>query len=808
MSNYYFNSVSKFIDLLMNRSLNYSNNCATDPPLVSVISPFFNDSKYFKAAYQSVIEQTWQNFEWIIVNDCSTEPESIALFNSLNRLNSKIKTLNLPQNQGPSAARNIAVSQAKGKYLFFMDTDDLIAPTYIEKCVLFLETHPDFSLVNSYSVGFQEEEYWWTFGFDRPEKFIEQNWVTGRLLYRKEDFLKLGGYNEELRVYEDWERWLKAICNGQKAWTIPEFLDCYRRTDSGLLSHGRKDRPKNEHIIKLIQAKYQQFFEDNLVTKIEQSRPSFNATILQTKLPLENPLHDLNPGKRILCWFPHLVVGGADKFNLDLVTALQQKDYDITIATTLPSQHTWHERFYRLTPDIFHLPGLIPDAYWLSFARYIIESRQIDVVLISNSYYAYYLLPFLRAEFPQVAFIDYTHTDDPGWRGGGYPRVSCQFSDFLDLQIVSSQNLANYYRQLQPETKDKLRVCYTNEDPQQWQPDDYLRKQIRANLGIEEDTVLLIFPARITAQKRPLLFVDIMARLVSNSLPVVALMLGTGELVSPVKAKIDKLGLISRFYLLPAVTPEEMIGFYSAADILLLPSEYEGLSLAIYEAMSMELPIVASDVGGHQELVTPDCGYLLTKGVADGEEIDRYVEVLKPLIENRNLRTRLGKAARKRIVRHFQLTAMIETMETLFTEAINLRKTSPPIQFNRAIAEEMLIWLQENVALDYLWQDLQAKNRDLTAKEQEITRLQQEKNISIAQNRAWRQVMQEETTKLNQKNELLRHQNQAWIKVAQQAQMELIEARKIIEKFDLKLDRNRSLMEARQERIGKRNKGE
>lgn len=56
-------------------------------------------------------------------------------------------------------------------------------------------------------------------------------------------------------------------------------------------------------------------------------------------------------------------------------------------------------------------------------------------------------------------------------------------------------------------------------------------------MGIEEDTVLLIFPARITAQKRPLLLVDIMARLATNSLPVAALLLGTGELVSPVKAK-------------------------------------------------------------------------------------------------------------------------------------------------------------------------------------------------------------------------------------------------------------------------------
>jgi glycosyltransferase involved in cell wall biosynthesis len=789
-----FNSISEFIELLTTRPLNYSNDRATEPPVVSVISPFFNDSKYFQSAYRSIIEQTWQNFEWIIVDDCSTDPESIELFNSLSQLNSKIKPLSYSQNQGPSAARNLAISQAKGKYLFFMDTDDIIEPTYIEKCLLFLETHLDFSLVNSYSLGFQAEEYWWTFGFSQPQKFIQQNWVTGRLLYRKDDFMKLGGYNDKLRVYEDWERWLRAICNGQKAWTIPEFLDCYRRTDSGLLGTGRADKLENDSIIRSIKTKYQKFFDNNLLPEFQQSRPQFNTKILQTRLDLTNRLHDKYLGKRILCWFPHLVTGGADKFNLDLLTALQQKDYQITIATTLPSEHTWHDRFYRLTPDIFHLPKLLPDCYWLSFSRYIIQSRQIDVVLISNSYYAYYLLPFLRQEFPQVAFIDYTHTDDPGWRGGGYPRVSCQFSEFLDLQIVSSQNLANYYRQLKPETDSKLRVCYTNEDPQQWQTDADLRQQFRQRLGIKPEQLLILFPARITAQKRPLLFVEIIARLAAKSLPIVAVMLGTGELLAPVEGKIAELGLTLLFHLLPAVSPEEMLGFYSAADILLLPSEYEGLSLAIYEAMSMELPIVASDVGGHRELVTSDCGYLLTKGEGDSTEIEGYREVLESLIQNRDLRRQLGKFARKRIVEQFPLSAMVETMETLFTEAINLRANSPAIEFNSAIAEEMLIWLQENVALDYLWQDLQAKNRDLVFIQNEVTKLQQEKTASIAQNQAWMQVMQEETAKLNTENELLKNQNQAWIRVAQQAQIELTQAKETIKQLENRLKRNQNIV--------------
>ncbi len=782
-----FDSVSEFIDLLRNREINYRHDRLSNPPAVSIISPFFNDSEHFAAAYQSVIEQTWQNFEWLIVDDCSTEPESLELFASLEQLSPKIKTLRNSENKGPSASRNRAISQAQGKYLFFMDTDDIIEPTYIEKCVLFLEVNPDFSLVNSYSVGFEAEEYWWSYGFNQPQKFIEQNWVTGRLLYRTADFLELGGYHEKLRIYEDWERWLRAIAKGQKAWTIPEFLDCYRRTHVGLLADGRQKTSENRQIINLIKARYQPFFEANQLGETYIPRPNFEVATLKGKIELENTLQDNNIGKRILCWFPHLVVGGADKFNLDLLTHLKARGYDLTIATTLPSEHTWHAQFYRLTPDIFHLSGFVHDCHWLKLARYLIQSRQIDVVLISNSYYAYYLLPWLRQEFPDVAFIDYTHTDDPGWRGGGYPRVSCQFSDFLDLQIVSSQNLARHYQQLKPETKDKLRVCYTNEEPQKWQPDWLKRQQIREQLAIKPETTVFLFPARMAAQKRPLLLVDIINQLLAQSLPVMAIALGSGELLEPVKAKIEGLNLQSHFHLLPAVSPEDMIGFYSAADILLLPSEYEGLSLAIYEAMSMALPIVAADVGGHRELVIPECGFLLPKGAGDEAEIAEYVKILEPLIKDASLRHQLGSAARQRIIDHFPLTAMVDQMEALFSEAIQLRKQQSQVEFSTAIAEEMLIWLQENVALDFIWQDLQSRNEELASLKNFVQQIQYQNSTLNAQNQAWIQIVRREQVKLNQENRTLQAQNQASIEVAKQAQLELMAAKRKIAQLESQL---------------------
>lgn len=704
-----FTSVNDFITLLQTRSWTFCAPAEPTSPAVSIISSFFNAHQYFEETYQAVINQTFQNFEWVIVDDGSTDPEAIALFQSLSTRSRKIKPLKHDVNKGLSAGRNTAIAHARGKYLFFIDLDDLIDPTYIEKCVLFLETHPDFAIVNSYSVSFQAEEYWWHHGFAQPARFIQQNWVTGRLLYRKSAFDRLGGFDEHLSTYADWERWLKAIINGQKGWTIPEYLDCYRRTDTGMLNTSLKDPVRNQQEISLIQSRYQPFFANTTLSDIWLKKHHFDRQQLQLRITVKNPLKHQSDHLHILCFFPFLEFGGATRFNLDLIMLLSRREYRFTIATTIQSSHDWHQYFYRITPDIFHLPNILDPYHWLSFTRYILESRQINLVFISNCYIAYYFLPILRQEFPHIAFIDFTHTTDPGWRKNGYPRLSCQFSQWLDRQVVTSKFLATMYQETSAIDAGKLRICYTNIDPDQWIRDDQKRQQLRATLKIADDTIVLLFPARLVEQKRPLFLVDIVKALVKQTTAIVVLVIGDGHLRSDLQAKISHLTLEPYFHLLPAVEPAEMLDFYSAADVLLLPSAYEGVSLAIYEAMAMQLPVVASDVGGQAELITPETGFLVAKGNDDEQEVQAYVQVLLPLIQDQPLRQALGERARQRVVESFSLANMADQMAAIFQEAIALHQLNSTVDGDWEIAEEMLLlaleYVNQEQGLSHLWQE-------------------------------------------------------------------------------------------------------
>lgn len=102
-----------------------------EQPLISVIAPVYKVEKYLPDCMESLIHQTYQNLEIIMVDDCSPD-ESGAICDRYAMNDKRIKAFHRTENHGASGARNLALDQAKGKYLFFIDSDDWIAPDTIE----------------------------------------------------------------------------------------------------------------------------------------------------------------------------------------------------------------------------------------------------------------------------------------------------------------------------------------------------------------------------------------------------------------------------------------------------------------------------------------------------------------------------------------------------------------------------------------------------------------------------------------------------------------------------------------------------
>jgi glycosyltransferase involved in cell wall biosynthesis len=116
-------------------------------PLVSVTIPVYNAEKYLNATIESVLDQTYQNFELILVNDQSTDRSKDLI---LSYTDPRIRYFENPVNMGIVKTRNNALGHARGKYVAILDNDDISLPMRLEKQVEFLESHPDYGLCGSY----------------------------------------------------------------------------------------------------------------------------------------------------------------------------------------------------------------------------------------------------------------------------------------------------------------------------------------------------------------------------------------------------------------------------------------------------------------------------------------------------------------------------------------------------------------------------------------------------------------------------------------------------------------------------------
>lgn len=103
-------------------------------PLVSVIMPVYNSQQYVKAAVNSIVNQTYENIEILCVNDCSTD-DSLSVLNELASKDSRVKVIDSPVNVGAGEARNLAIKEAKGEFITFVDADDTIEPDLYQRVI-------------------------------------------------------------------------------------------------------------------------------------------------------------------------------------------------------------------------------------------------------------------------------------------------------------------------------------------------------------------------------------------------------------------------------------------------------------------------------------------------------------------------------------------------------------------------------------------------------------------------------------------------------------------------------------------------
>jgi len=204
-----------------------------NPPKVSVVIPCYNQGAYLEEAVHSVLAQTDQDFEIIIVDDGSTDSGTVDFLKTFKH--PKVRSIRT-DNQGLAAARNNGIREAAGVYILPLDADDKIGPEYLADAVPILDRHRDIGIVYCEAACFGAREGHWALPDFSPEQILYQNLIFCSALFRRKDWETAGGYNINM-VYgwEDWDFWLSLIGLGMKAYRIPKVHFYYRIRDASMI---------------------------------------------------------------------------------------------------------------------------------------------------------------------------------------------------------------------------------------------------------------------------------------------------------------------------------------------------------------------------------------------------------------------------------------------------------------------------------------------------------------------------------------------------------------------------------------------
>ena len=596
-----------------------------DMPLVSVVIPCFNYGEFIEQAVDSVLAQTFQNFEIIVVDGGSTDHFTREVLQDLNKPKTSVYFREGRHLVGDN--RNFGVSLAKGKYICCLDADDKLDPTYLEKALFFLEGYK-YDVVHPSVQCYGDDTLIW---YADPASFENMMHVGNAIatvgVFLKQAWQQVGGYKDwpigEGHVPEDWDFWVRLMGHGFRFKNLREPLMLYRVHKGGLTGKNTTTLSEQRKIIfdansDLLGSKYANIRARNNRSFYDVVNPALNLAVKKRK-------------KRILLALPFMIIGGADTILLRIFDSLKT-DYDISIVATLPALTEFGDnanKYAKITREIYHLNRFLStDEEMRDFIHYLIESRDIDLIFIVGSELLYTMLPEIKIKHPNIKIIDQLFNEF------GHITNNRKYASLINLNIAATNKIRDVLIDQYGERAEKVEVIIHGIDAQK-------EAESRSPLPWPLDDKLIIsYFGRFSSEKAPDLFVEIIHKIVGmGGVNIRAVMTGNGPEYQKTLDLIENYELKEIIY-----TPgfvDSIRSYLAQTDILLVPSRIEGLPIIILEALSVGVPVIASDIGGISTVVIGGYdGYVCEAG-----NCDEFAARIKELADDQELLISMKKNA-------------------------------------------------------------------------------------------------------------------------------------------------------------------
>ncbi|NTV50370.1 MAG: glycosyltransferase [Geobacteraceae bacterium] len=644
---------------------------------VTVLMPVYNGERYLREAIESILNQTFPDFEFLIINDGSTD-HSVEIIASYN--DPRIKLIHNEINLGLISTLNRGIDLAKGEYIARMDCDDVSLPERLEKQVTYLDENSACTVIAANVIFLDEqgisrgiwEDDAKTHTYEEIRNFLPKaNCIAHPSIMIREETLKKYRYNPLQNASEDYDLWLRLCVDGVKIEKITEPLLKYRIHPLSITSKSNLNFPELKQIrtkltfawnvikhglvtIWLLKV-FLHIFRDiyyliakkalhsifkvnwhnnrDLFAVALNNSPFFKIIINISKIigfvfPVRN-------NSSLFFFFPFCHVGGAEKVHASIVGCFAE-ERPWVFFTKKSANHGFLSLFGERA-RLCNMWFLLKYGYPVSIGVMagFINRHKHPVVFGSNSLFYYLLLPYLK---PEVRCIDLIHAF-----GGGSEDFSLPVAARLHARVA-----------INGKTVDDLKGQYLKHGGPPFLAErvllieNYVAVPERYVEKVQQTLLKILYVGRGSEEKRVHLVGRIAALCCQRGLPVEVLLVGdTAHAVDEAdRPYCDFLGEIA--------DQGHLNRIYDDADLLLLTSDREGFPMVIMEGMAHGVVPVSTDVGGIPLHLTSGCnGWLVRNNLGEEQIVAEMCWIIERMCLDRELLSTMSRSAYDHARMHF-----------------------------------------------------------------------------------------------------------------------------------------------------------
>ncbi len=615
-------------------------------PKVTVLMPVYNGGKYLREAIDSILDQTFRDFELLIINDGSTD-DSCEIVESYG--DNRIRLVSNPGNIGLIATLNRGIELAMGKYIARMDCDDICLPERLARQVEHLDQHPACGVVAAkvimISASGQNQGVWndddnFTSSLEIRQRLPRANCIAHPAVMVRKDLLSRYGYDPAQISCEDYDLWLRMAADGIIIDKLDLQLLRYRVTPGSVTAQSKQHHPDRKNLLtkvrfckrKILKKKLNLFllrvfanaFKDLYYFLGKLLLTYFIASTARAGRFFGGLIPRRNKSE-LFFFFPFCHIGGAEKVHSHIVNCFADKQpwvFFTKWSSRPPLLHGAFDRAARTFDWTLRLKYTYPLSAGIMAG--FINRHPNAVVFGCNTLFFYKLLPWLA---PHVRKVDLLHAF-----GGGAEEFSLPTVNLLDTRIVINR-----------QTVDDYATQYTNNgiDLKQLERVQVIENCVEIPPSLPQKTVKrelkIIYVGRDSVEKRVHLVCKIAALAKERGIPAQFTLVGNIQ-PSSVQKECTLTGEI--------LDQLEMNQLYREADLLLITSSREGFPLVIMEAMAHGVAPISTAVGGiSQHIQHGKNGWLVDSSNEEHLIVESFCSIIALVAANRPLLDKISKTA-------------------------------------------------------------------------------------------------------------------------------------------------------------------